>query len=273
VTGLGPEPSQNRSTPLPAQFWANGPTAAKPRPALPSPPPSRAFDASPWSWDRSLRLRALNEIADRFDAHAEELGTLVTKENGKKIAEGTLEGTSPGPTLRHAAAQALFDTGVSAEVSPPDVQVVSYIGSTPGGRLVAACGCATLKRMNLELRRQDADDRVQLRATDGALAAAAFYRPTLLELEDVTTEIVQKESPDRPRRSRSSTPRPTRSPTPTPPNTPSRLASSPTTSTSAAGSAARSTPAPSGPPPGRRSTMASATWTVHKETGAEPLQV
>jgi betaine-aldehyde dehydrogenase len=30
-------------------------------------------------------------------------------------------------------------------------------------------------------------------ATDGALAAGAFYRPTLLEVEDVNTDIVQKE--------------------------------------------------------------------------------
>jgi acyl-CoA reductase-like NAD-dependent aldehyde dehydrogenase len=30
-------------------------------------------------------------------------------------------------------------------------------------------------------------------ATDGALAAGAFYRPALLEVEDVSTEIVQKE--------------------------------------------------------------------------------
>jgi len=29
--------------------------------------------------------------------------------------------------------------------------------------------------------------------TDGALAAGAFYRPTLLEVEDVSTDIVQKE--------------------------------------------------------------------------------
>jgi acyl-CoA reductase-like NAD-dependent aldehyde dehydrogenase len=57
-------------------------------------------------------------MADRFDAHAEELGTLVTKENGKKIAEGLLEGAFPGPTLRHTAAQALTDTGISAEVAP-----------------------------------------------------------------------------------------------------------------------------------------------------------
>jgi betaine-aldehyde dehydrogenase len=78
----------------------------------------RAFDTSPWSRDRSLRHRALVEMADRFDAHAEELGTLVTKENGKKIAEGLFEGTSPSPTLRHNAAQALTDTGISAEVAP-----------------------------------------------------------------------------------------------------------------------------------------------------------
>src|SRR6266851_6584732 len=78
----------------------------------------RAFDISPWSRDRSLRHRALSEMADRFDARAEELGTLVTKENGKKIAEGLFEGTSPGPTLRHTAAQALTETGISAEVAP-----------------------------------------------------------------------------------------------------------------------------------------------------------
>jgi acyl-CoA reductase-like NAD-dependent aldehyde dehydrogenase len=332
----------------------------------------RAFDTSPWSRDRSLRPRVLNEMADRFDAHAEELGTLVTKENGKKIAEGLFEGTSPSPTLRHNAAQALTDTGISAEVAPgqwfstyaepagvvgiivpwnspvallirslapalsagntvavkmpgptalvanlvsqiiaevtslprgvvniftesgntgapylvasPDVQVISYTGSTTVGRIVAANGAPTLKRMNLELGGKtpmivfdDADldstvpllvagittfagefcmtgsrilvqrgvaDEVRTRlagllenvrvgdgmdpetdmgplidradvtrvdgmvqtalayakpivrggpATDGALAAGAFYRPALLEVEDVHTEIVQKE--------------------------------------------------------------------------------
>ena len=49
----------------------------------------RAFDTSLWPRDRGLRHRALNEMADRFDAHIDDLGTLVTKENGKKIGEGT----------------------------------------------------------------------------------------------------------------------------------------------------------------------------------------
>jgi acyl-CoA reductase-like NAD-dependent aldehyde dehydrogenase len=74
--------------------WANG-GEAEARAAIAA--ARRAFDTSPWSRDRSLRHRALNEMAEGFDARAEELGTLVTKENGKKIAEGMLEGTSPGP--------------------------------------------------------------------------------------------------------------------------------------------------------------------------------
>src|ERR1700751_2846267 len=332
----------------------------------------RAFETSPWSRDRALRNKALTELAERFDAHANELGPLVTKENGKKLAEGMLEAALPGINLRHCAAQALTDTGITAEVAPgqwfstyaepagvvavivpwnspvvllirslapalaagntvavempgqtalvanlisqiiaegttlprgvvnmftesgntgapylvasPDVQVISYTGSTPVGRMVAAAGAATLKRMNLELggktpmivfddadldatvpllgaavttfagqfcmtgsrvlvQRGVADDMrarlakafVSVRVgdgldpdtdmgpmidkpnvtrvdgvveaalayatpivrggpvTDGPLAAGAFYRPTLLEGEDVDTELVQKE--------------------------------------------------------------------------------
>ena len=349
--------------------WADG-GEAEARAAIAA--ARRAFGTSPWSRDRGLRHRVLNEMADRFDAHAEELGTLVTRENGKKIAEGLFEGTSPAPTLRHAAAQALTETGISAEVAPgqwfstyaepagvvgiivpwnspvallirslapalsagntvavkmpgqtalvaslisqilaevtslprgvvniftesgntgapylvasPDVQVISYTGSTTVGRIVAANGAPTLKRMNLELGGKtpmivfddaDLDSTVPLLAagittfagefcmtgsrilvqrgvagevrtrlaailenvrvgdgldpstdmgpligkadvarvdgmvqaalayakaivrggpaTEGALAAGAFYRPTLLEVDDVSTEIVQKE--------------------------------------------------------------------------------
>jgi acyl-CoA reductase-like NAD-dependent aldehyde dehydrogenase len=176
------------------------------------------------------------------------------------------------------------NTGAPYLVASPDVQVVSYTGSTTVGRLVAAGGAATLKRMNLELGGKtpmivfdDADlgstipllaagittfagefcmtgsrilvqrgvtDEVRARlaailesvrvgdgldpvtdmgqlidkatvprvygmveaalahakpivrggpATDGALAAGAFYLPALLEVDDVNTDIVQKE--------------------------------------------------------------------------------
>jgi betaine-aldehyde dehydrogenase len=332
----------------------------------------RAFDTSVWSRDRSLRNQVLTEMAEHFEAHAEELGTLVTRENGKKIAEGLFEGGSASPTLRHCAAEALTETGIAAEVAPgqwystyaepagvvgiivpwnapvallmrslgpalavgntvavkmpgqtalianlvsqiiaeveslprgvvnifiesgntgapflvasPDVQVISYTGSSPVGRIIAASGASTLKRMNLELGGKtpmvvfdDADldsvvpllaagittfsgqfcmtgsrilvqravaDEVRSRlaaileavrvgdgmdpntdmgplidkpnvarvdglvekalayakpivrggpATEGALAAGAFYRPTLLEVDDVTIDIVQNE--------------------------------------------------------------------------------
>jgi betaine-aldehyde dehydrogenase len=80
---------------------------------------SRTFDtALPWSRDRGLRHRALSEMADRFDAHAEELGTLVTKEIGKKLDQGMFESTTAGATLRHTAGQALTETGISTEVAP-----------------------------------------------------------------------------------------------------------------------------------------------------------
>jgi hypothetical protein len=233
-------------------------------------------------------------------------------------------------------------------VASPDVQVISYTGSTTVGRIVAANGAPTLKRMNLELGGKtpiivfdDADldatipllaagmttfggefcmtgsrvlvqrgvaDEVRTRlaailenvrvgdgmdpstdmgplidkadvdrvermvqaalayakpivrggpATEGTLAAGAFYRPALLEVEDVNARSSRGKSSVRSRPSRYSTPKPMPSRAPTPPSTASRLVSSPGASTSAAGSAGRSRPAPSGPTPGRRSTTAS----------------
>src|SRR5271156_1062322 len=349
--------------------WADG-GEAEARAAIAA--ARRAFDASPWSRDRSLRHRALSEMADRFHAHADELGALVTKENGKILAQGMFESTTAGGTLRHNAPRArpgggpapgvapgqwfstyaepagvvgiivpwnspvallirsvapalsagntvavkmpgqtalvanlvsqilaevtslprgvvnIFtesgNTGAPYLVASPDVQVISYTGSTTVGHIVAANGAPTLKRMNLELGGKtpmivfdDADldatvpllaagittfggefcmtgsrilvqrgvaDEVRTRlagllenvrvgdgmdpqtdmgplidkadvtrvdglvqaalayakpivrggpATDGALAAGAFYRPSLLQVEDVSTDVVQKE--------------------------------------------------------------------------------
>ena len=361
--------SVNPATGVMLGRWADG-GEAEARAAITA--ARHAFGTSAWSRDRSLRHRALNEMADRFDAHADELGALVTKENGKILAQGMFESGTAGATLRHNAAQALTDTGISAEVAPgqwfsayaepagvvgiivpwngpvalfvrslgpalgagntvavkmpgqtalvgnlmsqiiaevkslppgvvniftesgntgapylvasPDVQVISYTGSIAVGRIVAASGAPTLKRMNLELGGKtpmivfdDADldtavplvasavttftgqfcmtgsrilvqrgvaDDVRARlvrilenvrlgdgldpstemgpliskadvarvdrmveaalayakplvrggpATEGGLAAGAFYRPALLEVTDVNHDIVQKE--------------------------------------------------------------------------------
>src|SRR6201987_764755 len=95
--------------------WADG-GEAEARAAITA--ARRAFETSPWSRDPSLRYQALNQLADRFEARAEEVGTLVTKENGKKFAEGMLEGRFPVPTLRYSAAQALTGGGTAAEVAP-----------------------------------------------------------------------------------------------------------------------------------------------------------
>jgi betaine-aldehyde dehydrogenase len=198
----------------------------------------RAFAATAWRRDRTLRFRALLELAERFEARAPELALMLTRENGKTLAEATGEVGVAG-TLRHGAAQSLTDVGTAAEVAPgryfsslaepvgvvgiivpwnapvalfirslgpalaagntvvaklpgqtaltnaliadvvsqaaslpagvvnmftesgdtgasflvesPDVDMISFTGSIPVGRQIAAAGARTLKRMNLEL--------------------------------------------------------------------------------------------------------------------------
>jgi len=73
---------------------------------------------SPWSRDLVVRRQALTEMANRFDSHADELGRLVTQENGKKLARGTFESSTAGMTLRHNAAQARTEAGISADFAP-----------------------------------------------------------------------------------------------------------------------------------------------------------
>lgn len=78
----------------------------------------RAFETTPWSRDRALRHRTLTELAELFDARADELATMITTENGKTLGEARLEASTAGITLRHNAAQALVETGIAAEVAP-----------------------------------------------------------------------------------------------------------------------------------------------------------
>ena len=51
----------------------------------------RAFAGTAWGRDRALRSRALLELAERFEARAPELALMLTRENGKTLAEATGE--------------------------------------------------------------------------------------------------------------------------------------------------------------------------------------
>src|ERR1700749_674525 len=95
--------------------WADG-GEAEARAAVAAPRPT--FETSALARDPRPRHPPLSEMADRFHAHADELGALVTKENGKILAQGMFESTTAGATLRHNAAQALTGTGISAEIAP-----------------------------------------------------------------------------------------------------------------------------------------------------------
>ncbi|MGO4666178.1 aldehyde dehydrogenase family protein [Bosea sp. 2RAB26] len=77
-----------------------------------------AFLHSPWRDDRSLRARALNVIADRFEARAEELAQMLATENGKILPEARFEVSTVAPKLRYCSALALSQHGRALEVRP-----------------------------------------------------------------------------------------------------------------------------------------------------------
>jgi betaine-aldehyde dehydrogenase len=77
-----------------------------------------AFRDSPWKVDRRLRARALNEMADRFEARTEDLIRILCLENGKVEAEARFEVAMVPSKLRFYAALALTDFGRAMETSP-----------------------------------------------------------------------------------------------------------------------------------------------------------
>lgn len=84
----------------------------------------QAFISTPWRHDRRLRARALNEMADRFEIHAEELVTILSLENGKILSEARFEVSMVPSKLRFYAALALADFGRAIETSPGRYSIV-----------------------------------------------------------------------------------------------------------------------------------------------------
>jgi betaine-aldehyde dehydrogenase len=77
-----------------------------------------AFETTAWARDRALRSRALLELAERFEEHAEELALQLTRENGKHLREATGEVASAPATLRYNAGLSLIDAGSASETAP-----------------------------------------------------------------------------------------------------------------------------------------------------------
>ena len=77
-----------------------------------------AFRHSAWRNDRRLRAKALNEMADRFEAHLDDLVAILSLENGKIEGEARFEVGMVPSKLRFYAAAALTEFGRAIEVAP-----------------------------------------------------------------------------------------------------------------------------------------------------------
>ena len=84
----------------------------------------RAFDETGWKDDRVLRARVLHQMADRFEARAEDLIRMLSLENGKIRPEAKLEVSMVPSKLRYWAAATLTEYGRAAEVKPGRLSVV-----------------------------------------------------------------------------------------------------------------------------------------------------
>jgi betaine-aldehyde dehydrogenase len=78
----------------------------------------KAFAESDWAENRRLRAKAINEMADRFDARMEDLVEILALENGKIKDEARFEVAMAAPKLRFYAALALTEYGRAIQTEP-----------------------------------------------------------------------------------------------------------------------------------------------------------
>ncbi len=76
-----------------------------------------AFETSDWAYDRQLRHRVLNAMADRIEQRSDELVTMLARENGKVLGEAGFELSLTPSKLRYYAALALVEGGRASEVA------------------------------------------------------------------------------------------------------------------------------------------------------------
>ena len=84
-----------------------------------------AFDTSNWSKDRTVRSRALNELADEVAQRADKMAIMLSREGGKLLAQTQWELSLSVDWLRYGAATALLQTGGRALDAAPGMHFVS----------------------------------------------------------------------------------------------------------------------------------------------------
>ena len=84
----------------------------------------RAFAESPWKRDRQLRYKVLNQLADAYERHTDELVDLLALENGKIKPEARFEVEMVPAKLRYYASLTRTDYGHAVEAKPGTMSVV-----------------------------------------------------------------------------------------------------------------------------------------------------
>ncbi|WP_421568877.1 aldehyde dehydrogenase family protein [Stenotrophomonas sp. PD6] len=85
----------------------------------------KAFDTSNWPTERSLRSRALNELAVEVAKRAKTMAVRLSQEGGKLLAQTEWELSLASEWLRYGAATALLQTGGRALEAAPGVHFFS----------------------------------------------------------------------------------------------------------------------------------------------------
>jgi len=85
----------------------------------------RAFDEGPWPQMRAQeRAGYLFKLADLIDAHAEELATLETRNNGKPLREAKFDVADAAACFRYYAGLITKPSGQTYEVADPTIQAM-----------------------------------------------------------------------------------------------------------------------------------------------------
>lgn len=84
----------------------------------------KAFAETPWKRDRMLRAKVLNQLADAYERHRDELIDLLSLENGKIKPEAAFEVDMVPNKLRYAASLVRTDYGRAMEPKPGSLSIV-----------------------------------------------------------------------------------------------------------------------------------------------------